>query len=66
MTLGHFLYIPGVFLLGVLIGYILGGRAAASSAADRDLTARRAAARKARSESTHEPPRAAGPGDPSA
>lgn len=56
MTLGHFLYIPGVFLLGILIGYILGGRAAVSSAADRDLVARRAAARRARSEPTHEPP----------
>lgn len=57
MTLGHFLYIPGVFLLGILVGYILGGRAAASSAADRDQVARRAAARRARSgsESTHEP-----------
>ena len=49
MTLGHFLYIPGVLLLGVLVGDILGGRAAANQSADRDLTAQRAAARRARS-----------------
>ncbi len=49
MTLGHFLYIPGMLLLGVLIGYVLGGRAAAAGAADRELRDRRAAARKARS-----------------
>lgn len=49
MTLGHFLYIPGVLLLGLLIGYVLGGRAAAATAADRELRDARSAARKARS-----------------
>ena len=63
MTLGHFLYIPGVLLLGVLVGYILGGRAAAAGAADRELQARRTAARKARSgaDGADKPPPAAPP-----
>ena len=26
MTLGHFIYIPGILLVGVIIGYVLGGR----------------------------------------
>ena len=28
MTAGHFIFIPGVLLVGVVIGWILGGRAA--------------------------------------
>jgi len=47
MTLGHFLYIPGVLCLGLLIGYILGGRAAEVARADADQQARRRAARQA-------------------
>lgn len=47
MTLGHFLYIPGVLCLGLLIGYILGGRAAEVARADREEVARRRAARQA-------------------
>jgi hypothetical protein len=47
MTLGHFLYIPGVLCLGLLIGYILGGRAAEVARADREQQARRRAARQA-------------------
>jgi len=46
MTLGHFLYIPGVLCLGLLIGYILGGRAAEVARADREQQARRRAARQ--------------------
>jgi hypothetical protein len=48
MTLGHFLYIPGVLCLGILIGYILGGRAVEVARADREADARRQAARRAR------------------
>lgn len=48
MTLGHFLYIPGVLCLGILIGYILGGRAVEVARADREADVRRAAARRAR------------------
>lgn len=54
MTLGHFLYIPGVLLLGVLIGYVLGGRAAAAAEGDRALRDQRAAARRARSQAADE------------
>ena len=43
MTLGHFLYIPGVLCLGLLIGYILGGRAAEVARADREQPRRRGA-----------------------
>lgn len=32
MTAGHFIYIPAVLLLGIIIGWILGTRAAADSA----------------------------------
>jgi hypothetical protein len=56
MTLGHFLYIPGVLCLGILIGYILGGRAVEVARADREADARRAAARRARSEAADKPP----------
>lgn len=28
MTAGHFIYIPAVLLLGIVIGWVLGGRAA--------------------------------------
>ena len=50
MTLGHFLYIPGIALLGVVVGYILGSRAAAlqrEDAADRARARARARAREA-------------------
>lgn len=51
MTLGHFLYIPGVLCLGLLIGYVLGGRAAEVARADREAdAARRAARERARAE----------------
>jgi len=48
VTLGHFFYIPGVLLLGVVIGYVLGGRAIAAAAGDRAELERRQAARRAR------------------
>ncbi len=28
MSLGHFLYIPGILGIGIVIGFIVGGRAA--------------------------------------
>ena len=34
-TAAHFLYIPGVLLLGIVIGWILGSRAAADAYAAR-------------------------------
>ncbi len=50
-TSGHFIFIPAVLLIGVLIGFLLGSRAQADQA---NLQARReeerTAARKARDE----------------
>ncbi len=48
MTLAHFVYIPGVLLVGIVIGYILGGRAAQTAQADRAAKDRARAARHAR------------------
>lgn len=28
MTAGHFIYIPAILLIGIVIGWVLGGRAA--------------------------------------
>jgi hypothetical protein len=47
-TAAHFLYIPGVLLLGVVIGWILGSRAAADAYA--------AQLRKMKSGSGSQPP----------
>jgi hypothetical protein len=50
MGAGHFIYIPAVLLIGIVIGWILGSRAAADAyAADlrrREERARREAARR--------------------
>jgi hypothetical protein len=49
MTAGHFIYIPSVLLFGIVIGWILGSRAAADAYGAelkrREERARRAAAR---------------------
>jgi hypothetical protein len=45
MTLAHFIYIPGVFLLGIVLGYILGGRAAELAKAEADDKSKRRNAR---------------------
>jgi hypothetical protein len=65
MTLAHFIYIPGVLLFGIVIGYILGGRAAelAKTEAD-DKTQRRNArleARRARERGAEPPEPPPGP-----
>jgi hypothetical protein len=31
MTAAHFIFIPGVLLIGIVIGWVLGGRAAADA-----------------------------------
>jgi hypothetical protein len=59
VTLGHFLYIPGVLCLGLLIGYILGGRASEVASADRQADAGRRAARLAAREADAKRPRRA-------
>ena len=48
MTLGHFIYIPGMLLLGIVIGYVLGGRKAELAAGDQIEKDQRKAARDAR------------------
>jgi hypothetical protein len=35
-TAAHFLYIPAVFLLGIVVGWILGSRAAADAYASQE------------------------------
>jgi len=51
LTAGHFIYIPATIMIGIVIGWILGSRAAADAyAADlkrREERARREAARQA-------------------
>jgi hypothetical protein len=48
MTLAHFIYIPGVLIVGIVIGYVLGGRAAEGARNNVDEKDRRRAARRAR------------------
>lgn len=48
MTLGHFIYIPGILLLGIVIGFVLGGRKAELAAGEQADKDRRKAAREAR------------------
>lgn len=48
MTSAHFIYIPGIFLLGIVIGYILGGRAAEANKAEAAHKQARRDARRAR------------------
>jgi len=65
MTLAHFIYIPGVLLVGIVIGYVLGGRAVETARADKDARQRARAARKARAAGEPAPkpegPSASGP-----
>ncbi len=52
MTSAHLIFIPTVLMVGLIIGFILGGRAARDALAMQTKTKeRRAAARKARDES---------------
>ncbi len=49
MPAGHFVYIPAILLLGLVVGWILGSRAAADAyAAELRRREERAARRKAR------------------
>ncbi len=48
MTLGHFIYIPGILLLGVVIGFVLGARKAELAAGEAAEKDQRRAAREAR------------------
>jgi len=46
-TSAHFIYIPFVLLIGIVIGFILGGRAARDAQAEEARKAEARAARKA-------------------
>lgn len=46
MSLAHFIYIPGVLIFGVVVGYILGGRAAEMAKVEADDKTRRRNARQ--------------------
>jgi hypothetical protein len=48
VTLGHFVYIPGILLLGIVVGWVLAARASAARTADDADRRGRAAARAAR------------------
>ncbi len=56
MTLAHFIYIPGLLGLGMVIGFIFGGRAATSDKNEADHKAQRRAARAARRAARDNPP----------
>ena len=49
MTAGHFIFIPSVMLIGVIIGWVLGSRAARDAYAT-ELKRREERAQKVRSE----------------
>jgi len=49
MTAGHFIFIPSVMLIGVIIGWVLGSRAARDAFA-MDLKRREERAQKAKTE----------------
>jgi hypothetical protein len=49
MTAGHFIFIPAVMLIGVIIGWVLGSRAARDAFAS-ELKRREERAQKVRSE----------------
>jgi hypothetical protein len=46
-TSAHFIYIPFVLVIGIVIGFILGGRAARDAQAARDEREKARAARRA-------------------
>jgi hypothetical protein len=53
-TTAHFIYIPAVLVIGIVIGFILGGRAARDAfAAQKEKEDARAARRAARESARH-------------
>ncbi|GEM_PF-904716 len=48
MTLGHFIYIPGMLMLGIVIGFVLGARKAELASSQDEEKDQRRAARDAR------------------
>lgn len=63
MSAAHFIFIPAVLLIGIVIGWVLGGRAAQDAfAADLRRREERAQRERARSGALA-PPETRGPGD---
>jgi hypothetical protein len=56
MTLGHFIYIPGILLLGIVIGFVLAGRKAELAKGDQVEKDQRRAAREARARARESSP----------
>jgi hypothetical protein len=56
MTLGHFIYIPGILLLGIVIGLVLGTRKAELAKGDQIEKDQRRAAREARARARESSP----------
>ncbi len=55
MSAGHFIFIPAVLLLGIVVGWILGSRAAADAYAAELKRREERAARPAPSGASHSP-----------
>ena len=55
MPVEHFIYIPGVLLVGIVIGFILGGRVARDELAAQAERERARAERRARREAENKP-----------
>jgi hypothetical protein len=53
-TSAHFIYIPFVLLIGIVVGFILGGRAARDAIAAREEKEKARAARRAAKETKRE------------
>jgi gas vesicle protein len=56
MTTGHFIYIPGILLIGIVIGFVLGGRKAELARDDQGEKDERRAAREARRRAQQDSP----------
>ena len=62
MTAGHFIFIPSVLLIGVVIGWVLGSRAARDAFAAELRRREEKEARRAKAGETGGPGRAGGAG----
>jgi uncharacterized membrane-anchored protein YhcB (DUF1043 family) len=56
-TAAHFIYIPFALLIGIVIGFILGGRAAKDAQASQAEREKQRAARRAKRAEQNEPPK---------
>jgi hypothetical protein len=54
-TAAHFIYIPFVLMIGIVIGFVLAGRARAADAAEREAREKARAERKAKAAAARKP-----------